>query len=64
MKTTTRILIYLAIIAIVGGLFALGAPEVGDYGSVEGWSVYVLCAIAACVGLIVGFEVLHRMWRR
>lgn len=63
MKLGTRILSYLLIVAAVGVLFGVGAPDTAGYGTTEGWTVYVLCAAAACAGLIGAFEVLHRMWR-
>ncbi len=63
MKPTTRILSYLAIMAVVVSVFGITAPDTGGYRSVGGW-IYVLCAFAACVGLIVSFEILHYMWRK
>lgn len=63
MKPTTRILSYLAIMAVVVTVFGITAPDTDGYRSVAGW-IYVLCAFAAYAGLIVGFEVLHHMWRQ
>jgi hypothetical protein len=64
MKLRTRILSYLLIVAAVSILWYVGAPDTGGYGTAEGWTVYILCAAAACGGFILAFEVLHRMWRR
>ena len=64
MKLRTRILSYLAIIVLIGGLFTLGAPSPGPYSTMEGWSGYVLAAVVAIAACILCFEVLCRMWRR
>lgn len=64
MKLRTRILSYLAIIVLIGGLFTLGAPDPSPYSTREGWTGYVLAAGAAVAGCIIAFEVLYRMWRK